>query len=114
MIIGYARCSPDEQTKPFWVSEHVDAFPDGDITWSKEKLLEQPGARRIPDAYQTYKNTGKYDPEDHMWFTAHNSTYDIANKALWVTIRENYEKHYEFTLFLLVPCPVRADFSSCP
>ena len=50
------------------------------------------------EAYKVYEETGGYDPELNLWFTAHNSTYDIANKTLWVTVREKYEKHYEFKL----------------
>ena len=50
------------------------------------------------DAYNVYEKIGEYNPEDGMWFTAHNSIYDIANRTLWVTIREKYEKQYDFKL----------------
>lgn len=32
------------------------------------------------------------------WFTTHNSVYDIKVKKLRVTIQENYNKYYEYTL----------------
>ncbi|MBQ0080097.1 MAG: linear amide C-N hydrolase [Alistipes sp.] len=87
-----------ESTEPFWCTEHIDGVPGGDITWTKEQLLEQAETREMLDAYKVYEQTGKYDPKDGLWFTAHNSTYDIVNRTLWVTIREKYEKHFEFKL----------------
>lgn len=33
-----------------------------------------------------------------FWQTTHNSTYDIKNKKLRVTIQENYDKYYEYIL----------------
>lgn len=32
------------------------------------------------------------------WFTTHNSTYDISQRKLRVTIQENYNKYYEYIL----------------
>ncbi|MBQ0124556.1 MAG: hypothetical protein KBS58_06970 [Bacteroidales bacterium] len=87
-----------ESTEPFWYSEHIDGVPGGDIIWTKEQLLAQPEIRKMLDAYRVYEQTGEYNSEDGMWFTAHNSTYDIAHRALWVTAREKYENHYEFRL----------------
>ena len=66
--------------------------------WTKEKILEQEMPAIEVDAYRVYEKTGEYDLENNLWHTTHNSTYDIANRSLWVTIREKYEKHYEFKL----------------
>ncbi|MBQ0122946.1 MAG: amidohydrolase family protein [Bacteroidales bacterium] len=87
-----------ESTEPFWCSEHIDAVEGGDITWTKEQLLAEEKIQKIMEAYKVYEQTGRYDPADGMWFTAHNSTYDIAGRTLWVTIREKYDTHYEFKL----------------
>ena len=66
--------------------------------WTREKILEQEMPAIEVDAYKVYERTGEYDLKNNLWFTAHNSTYDIAGRSLWVTIRENYEKHYEIRL----------------
>ena len=88
----------DESVEPFWCTEHTDGIPGADISWTKEQLLEKSETRKMLDAYKVYEQTGKYNPEDGMWFTVHNSTYDISNRVLWVTVREKYDKHYEFKL----------------
>lgn len=94
----------DVNTEPFWCSEFYDTLkiPDFDkypqSYWTKEKVLEQEEPQKEIAAYEEYVKTGTYNPEDGLWFTTHNSTYDIANKTLWVTIREKYDKHYEFKL----------------
>ena len=89
-------------TDPFWCSEYYDVIPSFDEHpreyWTKEKILEQEMPVIEVEAYKVYEKTGEYDPKLNLWFTAHNSTFDIANRSLWVTIRENYEKHYEFKL----------------
>ena len=65
--------------------------------WTKEKILEQEMPAIEIDAYKVYERTGGYDL-NNLWLTTHSSTYDIANRSLWVTIREKYEQHYEFKL----------------
>ena len=91
-----------ESTEPFWCSEYYDAIPSFEEHpmeyWTKEKVLEQEMPAREVEAYEVFEKTGEYDPKDGLWFTTHNSTYDIANRSLWVTIREKYEKRYEFKL----------------
>ncbi|MBQ0085961.1 MAG: amidohydrolase family protein [Prevotella sp.] len=87
-----------ESVEPFWCSEHIDGIPGSDISWTKEQILAEEETQKMLAAYKVYEKTGEYNLEDGMWFTAHNSTYDIANKTLWVTIREKYDKHYEFKL----------------
>ena len=91
-----------ESTEPFWCSEYYDVIPSFDEHpreyWTKEKILEQEMPAIEVEAYKVYEKTSGYDPELNLWFTAHNSTYDIANRSLWVTVREKYENHYEFKL----------------
>lgn len=94
----------DVNTDPFWCSEFYDilkipTFDEHPMEyWTKDKILAEEIPQHEIAAYAEYAKTGKYDPADGLWFTSHNSTYDIANKSLWVTIREKYEKHYEFKL----------------
>ena len=91
-----------ESTEPFWCSEYYDVIPSFDEHpieyWTKEKILEQEMPAIEVDAYELYERTGKYDLKNNLWHTTHNSTYDIANRSLWVTIREKYEKRHEFKL----------------
>ena len=91
-----------ESTEPFWCSEYYDVIPTFDEQtkdyWTKGKVLEQEMPAIEVEAYKVYEETGEYDPELNLWFTAHNSIYDIANKTLWVTIREKYGERHEFTL----------------
>lgn len=78
------------------------------VSCSKDDNKENPektNVTKIADYLYEY-TAEEYDSEapselltdDGLWFTSHNSTYDIANKTLWVTIREKYEKHYDFKL----------------
>ncbi len=91
-----------ESTEPFWCSDYYDVIPSFDEHpreyWTKEKVLEQEMPEIEVEAFKVYEKTGEYDPELNLWLTAHNSIYDIAKKTLWVTVREKYEKHYEFKL----------------
>ncbi len=102
-MVRYTQ-SYDENVNPFWCSEYYDTakIPTFDQQpqsyWTKDKVLAEKEPRKEVDAYAEYAKTGKYNPEGDLWFTSHNSTYDIANKALWVTVREKYENHYEFKL----------------
>lgn len=94
----------DTSVDPFWCSEYYDTpkiptFDDHPMSyWTKDKVLAEEKPAAEVAAYEKYAATGEYNEEDGLWFTSHNSTYDIANKTLWVTIREKYDKHYEFKL----------------
>ncbi len=94
----------DTTVDPFWCSEYYDTpkiptFDEHPMSyWTKEKVLKEEEPQKEIAAYEKYKATGEYNLDDGLWFTTHNSTYDIANKTLWVTVREKYEKHYEFKL----------------
>lgn len=94
----------DVNTDPFWCSEYYDVlkiptFDEYPMSyWTKDKVLAEEKPAAEVAAYEEYVRTGRYNLEDGLWFTSHNSTYDIANKTLWVTIREKYDRHYEFKL----------------
>ncbi len=88
----------DPDAKPYWKSEN---FAGGKYNMDTpvDTFLADPKIKAEMEAFKKYKETGEYDPKAKLWFTTHNSTYDIKEKKLWVTIRENYEKRYEFSLF---------------
>lgn len=96
--------SYDTNVEPFWCSEYYDTakIPDFDkypqSYWMKDKVLAEEKPKKEVKAYEEYAKTGKYDPEDGLWFTTHNSTFDIQNRILCVTIRELYDKRYSFRL----------------
>lgn len=89
--------SYDPETKPFWKSEF---FAGGKYNMDTpvDTFLADPEVKAGIEAFKKFKETGEYDPEDRLWFTTHNSIYDIKEKKLWVTVREKYEKRYEFSL----------------
>lgn len=102
-MVRYTQ-SYDESVDPFWCSEYYDTskIPDFDkypmSHWTKKNVLAEDKPKKEVAAYVEYAKTGKYNPDDGLWFTSHNSTYDIANKVLWVTIREKYGFRYKFEL----------------
>ncbi len=96
----------DVNVNPFWCSEYYDTpkiptyddYEDPLQYWTKEKVLAEAKPQKEVAAYAEYAKTGKYNLEDGLWFTTHNSTYDIAKKIIWVTVREKYDKRYSFQL----------------
>lgn len=94
----------DVNNDPFWCSEYYDVlkiptFDEYPMShWTKDTVLAEEKPAAEVAAYEEYARTGRYKLEDGLWFTTHNSTYNIADKTLWVTIREKYEHHYEFKL----------------
>ena len=87
----------DAETTPFWNSEYV---VDGRSAYflPLDSVMADPGVQLQIANFKHYKETGEYKLEDHLWFTTHNSTYDIKERKLWLTVREQYEKYYEFKL----------------
>lgn len=85
----------DPETKPFWRSEFSTDVP---LDAPLDSVFAHPGIQRDMHNFQHYMETGEYTPEMHLWYTEHNSTYDIAGRKLWVTIHEDYDHHYEFEL----------------
>lgn len=86
----------DPAVEPFWKTEFVDE-PYTIHTPVEEMLAGQKVQTDIAN-FKHFAETGEYSADMHLWFTVHNSTYDIANKTLWVTIREDYDHRYEFKL----------------
>lgn len=86
----------DPAVEPFWKSEYTsEPF---DINTPLEEILASPKAQADIANFKHFKETGEYSSDMHLWFTVHNSTYDIENKTLWLTIREDYEHRYEFKM----------------
>lgn len=86
----------DPQTEPFWISE----FYSDTVTnrSSVEEVLADEAVKSNIENFQHFKLTGEYTPQMHLWFTVHNSTYDIEKRKLRLTIREDYEHTYDFQL----------------
>lgn len=86
----------DPDMKPFWKSE----FLGGDVTINTklEDVLARPNVKEQIANFKHFKETGEYTPEMKLWFTTHTSVYDIKNRTLSVTVREDYDNHYEFQL----------------
>lgn len=87
----------DPEMKPFWKSEFaIEGYTTSDAP--VELVLADPSVQKSLADFKHYKETGEYEPEMKLWYTEHNSTYDIQNRKLWVTVHEDYDNYYEFTL----------------
>ncbi len=87
----------DPATEPFWKSEYYEGMPYT-IDTPLETILADSAVQQGFKNFKNYMETGEYKPEMGLWYTEHNSTYDIKNRKLWVTIREDYDHRYEFDL----------------
>lgn len=87
----------DPETKPFWKSEFYEGMPFT-IDTPLETILADSTVQLNLKNFKSYKETGKYTPEMGLWYTEHNSTYDIKGRKLWVTVHEKYDNKYEFEL----------------
>lgn len=88
----------DPEVVPFWKTEFVSVDPSYTIDTPVETILAHEKVQENIANFKHYKETGEYTKEMGLWYTEHNSTYDIANRTLWVTIREDYENIYKFSL----------------
>lgn len=88
----------DPEVVPFWMSEFTSVDPSYTIETPAETILAHEKVQEDIANFKHFKETGEYTKEMGLWFTTHNSTYDIANKTLWVTIREDYDNIYKFSL----------------
>lgn len=86
----------DPEVKPFWKTEHLkDSF---NINTPIEEVMNHHMVLTDIANFKRFKETGEYSADMGLWITVHNSTFDIENKSLWVTIREDYDHRYEFKL----------------
>lgn len=95
--VKFSQCY-DPETTPFWKSEYTGENTGRTIDSTVEEVLADPSVQKNIEEFKNFKETGYYTKEMGLWFTEHNSTYDIANKTLWVTVRENYDQYFEFSL----------------
>ena len=89
--------SYDPETAPFWNSEYV-VNDRSAYFLPLDSVMADPGVQWQIANFKHFKETGEYKLEDHLWYTTHNSTYDIKERKLWLTIHEQYEQYYEFKL----------------
>lgn len=87
----------DPEVKPFWKSEYLQGKPFTTAT-PQDSILADADIQKSQANFRHFKETGEYTPEMKLWFTTHNSVYDIKARKLRVTIRENYDKYYDFEL----------------
>lgn len=87
----------DLNTDPFWKSEFHE---NGRFAWNAplDSILAAQSVQDQIAHFKHYAETGEYKPEWKLWFTTHTSVYDIKERKLWITIREQYDKYYEFKL----------------
>lgn len=88
----------DPDVKPFWKSEWHEG---GKYSWDEDEsvILADPNVQYQLTQYKNFIDTGEYNLKDGLWWTTHNTIYDISTKKMWVTIREQYSKKpYEFKL----------------
>lgn len=88
----------DPETNPFWKTEFLGADSTFTIDTPAETIMAHEKVQEDIANFRHYKETGEYSVEMGMWYTEHNSTYDIANKILWVTMHENYDKKFSFVI----------------
>lgn len=86
----------DPETTPFWTTEFLGEKYT--IDTPKEVVLADPGIKKAIENFKIFKETGKYTEEMGLWHTTHNSVYDIENRKLWITVREDYDHRYEYQL----------------
>lgn len=95
--VRFSQCY-DPETDPFWKSEYTNEKSGRTKDCTVEDIFADPSVQKDFENFKNFKETGYYTKEMGLWFTEHNSTYDIANKKLWVTVRENYDQRFEFSL----------------
>ncbi|MCQ2145680.1 MAG: carcinine hydrolase/isopenicillin-N N-acyltransferase family protein [Bacteroidales bacterium] len=95
--VRFSQCY-DPETTPFWKSEFAGEESGRTIDCTVEEVLADPSVQQAIEYFKSFKETGNYTKEMGLWFTTHTSIYDIANKKLCVTIRENYDQKFEFAL----------------
>lgn len=95
--VRFSQCY-DPETKPFWKSEFAGEECNRTIDCTVEEVLADPTVQEDFKNFKNFKETGYYTREMGLWFTTHTSIYDIANRKLMLSIRENYDQKFEFSL----------------
>lgn len=95
--VRFSQCY-DPETTPFWKSEFTGEETGRTSSCSVEEVLADPQVQKNIENFKNFKETGRYTKEMGLWFTTHTSVYDIANKKLLLSIRENYDQRFEFSL----------------
>ena len=93
--VRYAHAYNPE-TKPFWKTEFLGSKYT--IDTPVDTILANPNVQKNMADFKHFAETGEYTQEMGLWFTEHNSTYDISSRKLWITMREDYDHIYKFEL----------------
>ena len=79
-----------------WYSEFLSQSDIKTIKNDKEALQN---VDKLKKDYWIARTYDKRVPANmSYWLTVHNSTYDISKRKLRVTVQENYNKYFEFTI----------------
>lgn len=87
----------DPNMEPFWKTEYAGK-EHYTIETPLDTVFANPDVQRQIEQFKHFKETGEYEPEWKLWFTTHTSVYDIEARKLRLTIREQYDKYYDFNL----------------
>lgn len=82
-----------------WYSEFL---PQSNMKGLTDEATKKAILKAFEDTVQEYWDAREKDqrtPANLLyWITTHNSTYDISKRKLRVTIQENYDEYFEFSL----------------
>lgn len=68
-------------------------------TISETAFKSTPEAIQLANDYKyAIQNNVRYPANANFWHTTHNSTYDMANKKLYVYVQEDYSQYFTVTL----------------
>ena len=86
-----------EDNNPVWYSEFL---PQSAI---KNKVYESNETKEMYESvleeyWNAINNDIRVPANASYWRTTHNSIYDIKGRKLRITIQENYDKYYEYTI----------------
>lgn len=96
--------SYDTSTDPFWASEffyEIPTFKDkAPEYWAKNRVLSEENVKKIIGAFEQYQQTGELSDDVDLYHTSHSVVYDMQNKKLSLTLRENFDFTNSFNFSL--------------
>lgn len=85
-----------------WYSEKIKqkllVLYDKNLPYDQQVGELGDGIRALIATQDAYINKKREERNPAFWITTHNSTYDIQNKILRITVQENYEWYKDFQL----------------
>lgn len=82
-----------------WYSEFITQSVISNFDNEQVKNEALKAFQDVKDGYWAAREKEQRNPANMIyWLTTHNSTYDIAQRKLRVTVQEDYDNYYEYTL----------------